>query len=457
MTETRPSAQIADADELADLPSASRAPRLARPSVFLHAGWRTAGTFLWSRFRAFGDVAGYYEPLHESLATLTPATLAASGPDVWASGHPRLGRPYFDEFAPFLHDARPGVRGYSAVFATDGFFAGPNAKLPALEAYLRRLIEAAHERGEQPVLKFCRSLGRASWMAETFPDSVHIAVVRNPVSQFISAKHQFAAHENPYFLLMPLRVLARNADQDVVAAALHHFAVPLPDAAADEDQARAKAVLLAHLRRTGAEEWYRGFLAFWLLCMLGIPETIDAVIDADLLSVSAVYQTECAADLAVLSGIAVDLATAGRPLCCSARVADRLGFDRADLWRYHALAATFLETKGGQGAMERGPLPNIVALLNYATLLGLGRGRLLQVGERGRTAEWDRLTEYAARAGADARHARRRAERAERELAAVYQSRSWKVTAPLRRLGGLWRLRTGRATAPDEPARDDRA
>ena len=42
---------------------------------------------------------------------------------------------------------------------------------------------------------------------------------------------------------------------------------------------------------------YRGFVAFWLFTMLGIPETVDAIIDADLLAASADYQAECAAEL----------------------------------------------------------------------------------------------------------------------------------------------------------------
>jgi len=447
MTESRPTARIVDSGNPDALPIANALSPLARPTVFLHAGWRTAGTFLWSRFRVFKDVAGYYEPLHESLATVTAETLARNGPDAWASGHPRLAHPYFDKFEPLLRKEKPGVRGYMSAFATDDFFAGPDAALPALETYLRRLVEAAHARGEQPVFKFCRSLGRVGWMAKTFPDSVHIAIVRNPVSQFIAARHQSAVHENPYFLLMPLRVLARNASHEAVAAALQHFAVRLPPEAADEDPAKAQAMLTAYLCRTGAEEWYRGFLAFWLLGMLGIPETIDAIIDADLLSSSASYRAECAAELAVLSGVAVDLSTGRREACCAARVTDRLGFGQADLWRYHALAAAFLEAAGGRGWMERGPLASAGALLSYATLLGLGRGRLLEVGGRERTAEWDALAGYAERVGADARRAGRRAEHAERDLAAIHQSRSWKITAPLRRLGGCLRLWTGRTTA----------
>jgi len=440
MTESRRNLRIADTAEPADPPMAHSVSPLARPPVFLHSGWRTAGTFLWSRFRAVEGVSGYYEPLHEWLATASPATLVGNGPQLWPSGHPRLARPYFDEFAPLLRGSAPGVRGYQSAFATDDFFAGPDASQPALQAYLRRLLAAAGERGEQPVLKFCRSLGRAGWMARHFPEAAHIAVVRNPVSQFIAAKHQFVAHDNPYFLLMPLLLLARNAGHEPVDQALRRFAVDLPAHAAHRDRARAMAALAGHLRCSEPEAWYRGFLAFWLLTMLGIPETIDAIIDADLLAVSGAYRAECTAELASLSGVAIDLGAATRQACCAGRVADRLGFSRADLWRHHASASAFLAERKGPDWVEHGAGASAGALLTHATLLGMDRGRLLHAGAPGRTGEWEALAGYAERVAADHRRSQRRAERAERELAWVYQSRSWKMTGPLRRLGGYARL-----------------
>ncbi len=378
-------------------------------------------------------VAGFYEPLHESLATITPATLARSGPSVWASGHPSLERPYFDEFAALLHGRAPGVRGYQVAFATNDFFARPDAALPALRSYLELLIAAARERDEQPIFKFCRSLGRSGWMARNFPAAVHIAVVRNPVSQFIAAKHQFVAHDNPYFLLMPLLLLARNASHAPVASAIADFAVSLPPEAADEDLARARTALVLYLRRTEPETWYRAFLAFWLLTLLGIPAMIDAIIDADLFAALSDYQAECATVLAGLSGVAVDLGGAGRAACCAGRVADRLGFGRAELWRHHAMAAAFLAERSGPGWMERAPLATAAALLSRATLIGMGHGRLLHGSTR--AAEWDALAAYAERVGAEQGRSSRRAEWAERELAAVYRSRSWRLTAPLRLLG----------------------
>jgi len=383
-------------------------------------------------------VAGYYEPLHESLGSMTAATLPRSGPHAWASGHPELERPYFDEFAPLLRSDAPGVRFYRNAFATDDFFAASDAPLPSLKSYLEFLIAAAHERGKQPVLKFCRSLGRVGWMARSFPSAVHIAVIRNPVSQFIAAKHQFVAHENPYFLLMPFRVLARNQAHAPVAEVIARFAVSLPLGAADEDGTRARTVLALHLSRTEPEIWYRGFLAFWLLTLLGIPATVDAIIDADLFAALPDYRAECTAKLAGLAGIEVALDGARRPSCCAGRVTGRLGFTRAALWRHHATVSAFLAERHGPDWMEHGPLVHTAALLARATLLGVGHDQPLRA--RTLTSELDTLAAYAERLGTDLRRSIGRAERAERELAAVYRSSSWKITAPLRFLGTYLRL-----------------
>ncbi len=91
------------------------APRLcadlsAAAPVFLHTGWRTRGTWLWSRFRALHGTSCFYEPLSEDLATLSPAAIDASSPTCWASGHPPLHRPYFAEFRPLLKIVARGVR-----------------------------------------------------------------------------------------------------------------------------------------------------------------------------------------------------------------------------------------------------------------------------------------------------------------------------------------------------------
>ena len=163
--------------------TASQFRSFAHPAVFLHCGWRTRGTWIWNQFRQLRGIAGYYEPLNELLATLRPSEVSSLTADSWPSGHKGLTRPYFDEYRPLLKDDRAGVAHYQARFATDDFFAAPDAAMPELEGYLRTLLNDARHRGEQPVLKFCGSLGRVGWMRRRFPDAAHIVVLRDPLSR----------------------------------------------------------------------------------------------------------------------------------------------------------------------------------------------------------------------------------------------------------------------------------
>jgi hypothetical protein len=71
--------------------------------IFLHTGWRTVGTWLWSRFRMVEGTRCLYEPLHEDLATLSRDDIARLRADNWASRHPDLAHPYYDEYADLLN------------------------------------------------------------------------------------------------------------------------------------------------------------------------------------------------------------------------------------------------------------------------------------------------------------------------------------------------------------------
>src|SRR5580698_1161090 len=125
-------------------------------AVFLHAGWRSCGTWLWATLRGSDTVRAFYEPLHEDLATLDRAAIGAFSLESWGSGH-GPSDPYFAEFAGALNRSGRGVAGYHRRFAFDDFFAGPDHQDPALEAYIDGLLHHAVSEGRLPVLKFCRS------------------------------------------------------------------------------------------------------------------------------------------------------------------------------------------------------------------------------------------------------------------------------------------------------------
>ena len=117
-------------------------------AVFLHTGYRTAGTWLWSCFRKLDNVTAYYEPLHEMLATIDPEKLASSTANSWRSGHPTLDAPYFAEFAHLLGPGARGIPGYDPVFSIDRLDGQTPEAADQLEAYVRGLMRTAHGHSE---------------------------------------------------------------------------------------------------------------------------------------------------------------------------------------------------------------------------------------------------------------------------------------------------------------------
>lgn len=381
------------------------------PPVFLHTGWRTRGTWIWSRFRAVPETTCFYEPLIETLAALTAKAIETRRPGNWPSGHPQMPRPYFTEFRPLLRDSAGGVPRYDATFAIESFFADPDAVLPALRDYIALLLQTASAASSQPVLKFVRSLGRIGWMQQNFPHAVHIAVARNPLAQFVSAQRHFRLYDNGYFLAMPLLLLTLHRERSDVACAVRHLAVALPSLAKRVTLSAGLAACEAHLRRSAPADRYRAFLAFWAVAAVSIPPDIDLIMDSDLLANSAKYRRQCEIDLGDLTGLSVDLSDAQRGDSPGSGLRRASELKPAEIWPAHHDAAAFLADRAGNTRADSPVLARLAAMLCYATLLGTSP---LHV------------------AGADlAGHAHDYGHEAA-ALAAVYASRSWRITAPLR-------------------------
>ncbi len=273
--------------------------------IFLHTGWRSRGTWIWTALRADPRVMGLYEPLHEAMAGLTPEGIATSRPDSWFSGHPAMA-PYWSEFAGMLRPDAPGVPGYHAAFATENAFAGATETAPELAAYLGGLLRHAAAAGRVPVVKFCRSMGRVAWMRATFPQALHAVVLRRPDAQWASALRQMEVRDNPYFVAMPLLALARNADAPVVARACRALRVPLPRLR-QADPARAAETCRQMVDHLSWADRYGAFLAHWMAGALSALATDCLVMDADMLLWSAQYRRDMAAAVARRSGLPLNL------------------------------------------------------------------------------------------------------------------------------------------------------
>ncbi len=165
-------------------------------------------------------------------------------------------------------------------------------------------------------------------MQARFPGAMHLLLMRNPVSQFVSARRQLLEQGNPYFIKAPLEVLARNAHHRLVAAALAALEV---DVAAGADAA--------------APTSYRGHLAFWLVCAVCVPERDILTIDADLLVLQPAYRAHLQARLQALTGQTVTLGDArGAPTART--ILPWLGIAPLELAACHHAAHEFLARYG---------------------------------------------------------------------------------------------------------------
>jgi len=281
-------------------------------AVFLHTGWRSGGTWIWSQCRESASVHGYYEPLHEQVATFRRRDIANMRPGSWHSNHTET-QPYFEEYRELIPPGGRGVALYQDRFAFERFFLDPDdAPDPELEAYLRSLMAGPGAAGRLPVFKFCRSLGRVGWFEQRFPQAMHAVVLRDPVAQFHSAQRLLVEQRNRYFALAPLLVLARNARHPAVRQAAAALGVRVPSLFSN-DMAYGVETCWRHVRRQDAGERYRTFLAFWTLCTLSALDSDALVIDMDAIGSDAAHRQHIEAALRLRIGDTIRLVPRSAP------------------------------------------------------------------------------------------------------------------------------------------------
>jgi hypothetical protein len=335
-------------DEPSTVPSVSDVPPKSplKQAIFLHTGWRSAGTWVWSRLRELERAAGFYEPLSNVLADLTLAGIAASQPTL-TSGHPPLGAPYFDEYRPFLRENARGVSGYDSRFSIDRFSREPDARFPALHAYLRNLCDHTAEQGRVPVFKFCRSGGRLPWLRHAFVDALHVGVLRNPASQFASGWLLRQQWSNAFFVAAPFRVLGLNQWDPLVTEVIGICGVSLPPLASMPDDAYAMACE-QYARTVNSDNAYRAFIALWMLCALRMGEGVDLLIDMDRLGQSRDYGAGLGAAFVAQCGLSPEFGNARDLVEETRRSAARMtGIDGGALRAVHSAALKFLKAQAG--------------------------------------------------------------------------------------------------------------
>ena len=275
--------------------------------MFLHTGWRSGGTWLWSRCRAQPGVHAFYEPLHEAMGRLRRADIPKIRPNSWRSRHGET-EPYFAEYGELIPPRGAGVPHYERRFAFDGFFLDAEQQDTALEAYVRYLLASAG--GQHAVLKFCRSLGRVAWFEQRFPECLHAVVLRRPLAQWRSGQRLLVQERNRYFAVAPMLVLARNPGHLLVRQACGALGVRLP-ALGSHDMAYGMETVWRHVKRQDAAERYRGFLAYWTVTALSALQGNALLIDSGRLARSAEHRAQVEAALGAALGTVLGLAPSG--------------------------------------------------------------------------------------------------------------------------------------------------
>ncbi|MCY0878096.1 MAG: hypothetical protein OWU84_04030 [Firmicutes bacterium] len=260
---------------------------MKRP-IFIHAGLRSGSTYFWSKFRDIPTVMAFYEPFSEDLGRATRHFMLTHGPDSWSSRHAPTA-PYYREYEPLLEDDRPGIHGFHPSFSYVNYFLNTPA-LPEQHAYLDALLALARSKEKQPVLGFCRSLGRTAWMRRHFPEAFHIVMVRNPVDQWLSGYYFHQSTHNPYFLINPVWCLRHPGDHPYAAAIA-------PTMAELMDQ---PALPLSAL--------YEVFLQVYAAGLITALHDADLIVDIDLLTASPTYRRAVEESLTEATGLALDFA-----------------------------------------------------------------------------------------------------------------------------------------------------
>lgn len=211
--------------------------------IFLHSGFRTASTWVWSRFRANTGTLSYYEVFNERLEDLTLQTALALNGQIWHSKHPPV-KNYFEEFIPLIQNGR-GIFLYQKSMSSDWFIpqGGMGGTLRQEEfLYCQLLVKYAEQTGKVPVLSATRSLGRVPALSHAIPGT-HVLIYRNLFKQWCSFTEQ-GEIGNPYFLkTISLQLQAQSAPPEF-AAILAEFP---PASASARDENLFVCFVLLHL------------------------------------------------------------------------------------------------------------------------------------------------------------------------------------------------------------------
>lgn len=407
--------------------SGSTAAAQVSGTIFLHSSFRISGTWFWSRFRASPQVLTYYEVFNEQLSSLSKEELETKRHDAWYSKHPPVGS-YFLEYLPLIQDGC-GIADFDQTMSFDRFIPTKGVHGPLSDAerhYLGRLITHALDLGKIPLLSAKRSLGRLHAIKAAFP-GVHILLYRNLFQQWLSYAEQLL-RDNAYFLFTICAIIRANQHDDFIRLLHQRFELNKPISDSNTylfcflllhlylyAQVADAADLIIDLSRVASDDKHRKVIQRRVAAMCAVEIDLSDVRATP--SSLVVSRGELPADIRDLSNSIIS------------RAPSRLG---------RALASKAL--RDFVRGYVKGPCDSIAATTKPACLSCRPPFSAQNIANA-----IDRPGDEGEKARLDVRLARAEVTRlsaelghVSAELSGVYQSRSWRITKPLRAIEVLW-------------------
>jgi len=438
----------------------------SRHPVFIHALFRTGSTYIFEVFRRLGEqYTCFQEPLHEiALHAKADAAILDDPKDAGKVAdlrHPPLSRSYFSELYEVADSCLPCLH-ESDVY--DGYF-GTETDARGIE-YWQSLLDHASGR---PVIQECRSAGRISAIRHQLGGH-HVYLWRNPWDQWWSYQ------VSPYFdLTTQLIFNASNRPRLVQLVSDHIGFQPLPS------QPLEVAYDQFSRQPMSPDSAYQAFYTLWLLGLNEGRKHAQQLINIDQLSASTEARRDAQASLQEIGVSGISFEDCHSPISAFTEEEQRhfrtLEDDIHQLWIKAGLPEDELRqllSLRQEAAPERHDLSSqpllVKELSRYRDLLRRRREELASLHQQSDTSlqashrredalreqenllkeqleaaehklDWlDHQTRQHKNAAAELEQ---RLSSSEHLLGEVLQSRSWRVTAPLRQSVILFRRLSG--------------
>lgn len=263
--------------------------------TFVHSLFRSGSTYVYNALKRTGKFHIYHEPMHEVIASLSDSwdDMAAKKERMKSLlRHDFLDGGYFDEFSELLPDIK---HVFDPKFSFDYYFLYAGDEAPDMKAYIDLLMNGA---SMPPILQCTRTSGRINWLKHNYKSN-HIFLLRNPWDQWYSYK------VDHYIANTPRVVYSQsNTPSPLKAVFEASGARPLIGGNTQEKVAYSFEHPLT------PEQDYFLFFGLWLHSFVCGQQDCDVFIDMNELSASAEYRAQCLSNLDKIGIQSVDFTDA---------------------------------------------------------------------------------------------------------------------------------------------------